>query len=155
LLSIVASMIVVRTERGDDMFMTTLRRCAEQALDLDAVELLPAPGSGRPAPLTPAPEDEGRHEPTGEQLWNESLYFDAVAADGSLGVYARIGLSPNLGVAWYTAFVCGPGRPSVGVIDFAAPLPAEGGLAIEGEGLRAGHVCEEPLRRFRVTLDAL
>ena len=154
LMSIVASMIVVRTERGDDMFMTTLARYAQQAIDLDAVELLPPPGSGRPAALKPAATDEGRHEPTSEQLWNESYYFDAVSADGSLGAYVRIGLYPNLGVAWYTAFVCGPGRATVGVVDFQAPLPAGGSLAVDREGLRADHVCEEPLQRFAVTLQA-
>jgi hypothetical protein len=45
--------IVDRTERGDEMFMTSIARYAEQALDLDALELLPAPGSGRPAPYGP------------------------------------------------------------------------------------------------------
>ena len=29
----------------------------------------------------------------------------------ALGAYVRLGLYPNLGVAWYTAFVCGPGPP--------------------------------------------
>ncbi len=110
LMSIAASMLVVRTERGDDMFMTTLARYAQQAIDLDAVGLLPEAGAGRPAPLAPSPGDEQRHEPAGEQLWNESYYFDAVSADGTVGAYVRIGLYPNLGVAWYTTFVCGPDR---------------------------------------------
>ena len=57
-MSIVASMFVVRTDRGDDMFMTTLARYAEQAIDLQAIDLLPAPGSARPAPLLPVPADE-------------------------------------------------------------------------------------------------
>jgi len=154
LMSIVASMIVVRTERGDDMFMTTLARYAQQAIDLQATELLPAAGSGRPPALVPAAADEGRHEPTAEQLWNESWYFDAICADGSLGAYVRIGLYPNLGVAWYTAFVCGPDRASVGVIDFQAPLPAAGSLALMRDGLHADHVCEQPLERFAVSLTA-
>jgi len=37
-----ASMLVVQTERGDDMFMTLLDRACSQILDLNAVELLPA-----------------------------------------------------------------------------------------------------------------
>jgi len=154
LMAIAASMLVVRTERGDDMFMTTLGRYAQQAIDLDAVELLPAPGAGRPAPLAPAAGDEERHEPAGEQLWNESYYFDAVSADGTIGAYVRIGLYPNLGVAWYTAFVCGPDRATVAVVDLEAPLPVAGSLATAREGLRADHVCEQPLQRFRVTLEA-
>jgi hypothetical protein len=154
LMSIVAPMVVVRTERGDEMFITMLARYAQQALDLDAAELLPAPGHGRPAPLLPDAVDEQRHGPSGEQLWNESWYFDAVDAGAGLGAYVRIGLYPNLGVAWYTALVCGPERDTVAVIDFHAPLPEEGSLAIEREGLRAEHLCERPLERFRVTLDA-
>ena len=155
LMSIAASMLVVRTERGDDMFMTTLARYAQQAIDLDAVGLLPDAGAGRPAPLTPSPGDEERHEPAGEKLWNESYYFDAVSADGTVGAYVRIGLYPNLGIAWYTAFVCGPDRPTVAVVDLEAPLPVAGSLATAREGLRADHACEEPLQRFRVTLDAI
>jgi len=33
----------------------------------------------------------------------------------------RIGLYPNLGVCWYTTLICGPGRPTLAVVDFAAP----------------------------------
>jgi hypothetical protein len=154
LMCIAAAMIVARTERGDDMFTTMLARYAQQALDLDAVALLPEPGHGRPAPLRPAPQDEQRHEPTTEQLWNESYYFDAIAADGSLGAYVRVGLYPNLGVSWYTTFVCGPGRETLAVVDFQAPLPAEGSLDLAREGLRAEHACELPLERFHVRLDA-
>lgn len=40
LMAIAASMLVVRTERGDDMFMTSLARGAQQVLDLDALDLL-------------------------------------------------------------------------------------------------------------------
>jgi hypothetical protein len=154
LMSIAAAMVVVRTERGDEMFTTMLSRYAQQAIDVGAVELLPQPGRGRPTPLRPAPSEEDRHEPGGEQLWSESYYFDAVSADGSLGCYLRLGLYPNLGVSWYTAFVCGPGRDAVAVIDLQAPLPGEGSLAIEREDLRADHLCELPLERFRATLDA-
>ena len=152
LMAVAASMLVVRTERGDEMFMTLVARHAQHALDLDAVALLPEPGAGRPAPLCPEADDEGRHAPGAEQLWNESWYFDAVSEDGSLGAYVRIGLYPQLGVAWYTTYVVGPGRASVAVIDYEAPLPATG-LALDTGTLRADHVCEAPLQRFRVTLD--
>jgi Ecdysteroid kinase-like family len=40
LMPVAASMLVVRTARGDDMFMTSLARSAQQVLDLDALELL-------------------------------------------------------------------------------------------------------------------
>jgi hypothetical protein len=39
-MAVAASMLVVRTERGDDMFMTSLSRHAQQVLDLEAEELL-------------------------------------------------------------------------------------------------------------------
>jgi hypothetical protein len=42
LMAVIAPMLVVRTERGDDMFMTSLARHAQQTLDLEAEELLAA-----------------------------------------------------------------------------------------------------------------
>ena len=53
-------------------------------------------------------------------------------------LYARLGLYPNLGVAWVTAFVCGPERPTVAVIDFAAPLPAGEELTRPDAGAQPG-----------------
>jgi hypothetical protein len=35
-----ASMLVKQTERGDQMFLTSLRRHAQQCLDLDALSCL-------------------------------------------------------------------------------------------------------------------
>jgi ecdysteroid kinase len=152
LMAIVASMIVERTERGDDMFMAMLARHSQQALELDSEALLGGPAAtGLPAP---APSDEAAHDPGPEQLWNESWYFDAVAPDGSLGVYVRLGLYPNLGVCWYAAFVCGPGRATVAALNFAAPLPAADGLAVDTAELHAEHLCEQPLERFAVSLRA-
>jgi len=45
-MSIGASMLVKRTERGDDMFVTSVARYAQQALDLEAEATLPS-GAGR------------------------------------------------------------------------------------------------------------
>jgi hypothetical protein len=103
---------------------------------------------------SPSPDDERPHEPGGEELWNESWYFDAVAEDGSLGAYVRIGLYPNLDLAWYTAYVTGPGRPAVAVVDLQAPLPEGEHLRTVAGTLEAEHRCEQPLERFRLTLDA-
>ncbi|MHB8533666.1 MAG: DUF7064 domain-containing protein [Solirubrobacteraceae bacterium] len=155
LMTIAASVIVERTERGDEMFMTWLARNAQQAIDLRAAELLPEPGAGRTAPLRPDPQEEGRHQPGPEALWNESWYFDAVSGDGALGLYVRLGRLPNQDVCLYTACVCGPGRPSVMLVDAAAPLPGaeDPAQAIESKGppaLSARQLCEEPLQRFRV-----
>jgi aminoglycoside phosphotransferase (APT) family kinase protein len=40
-MSVGAAMLVKRTERGDDMFVTSVARYAQQAIDLDAVATLP------------------------------------------------------------------------------------------------------------------
>jgi hypothetical protein len=42
LMAVIAPMLVVRTERGDDMFMTSIARHAQQIIDLRAEELLPS-----------------------------------------------------------------------------------------------------------------
>jgi hypothetical protein len=154
LMTVAPAMLVERTDRGDDMFLTTLARYSQQVLDLDALTLLPQPGMGRPPALRPAARDEGRHAPGPEDLWNESWYFDAVADDGATGVYTRIGLYPNLGVCWLTAFICGPRRPAVAIVDFAVPLPTGEELVLAREGLRAEHVCVAALKRFRVRVEA-
>lgn len=39
-MAVIASMIVVQTDRGDDMFMAMARRSADMAADLDALDLL-------------------------------------------------------------------------------------------------------------------
>ena len=143
-MTVAASMVVVRTDRGDDMFMTWLARNAQQAIDLDALSLLPDPGDGRPPALRPEPEDEGTHAPGAEETWNESWYFDVVSDDASLGAYVRIGRLPNRDVALYTAAIVGPGRPAVLVVDGEAPLPAadDPSQRIEAGGL----VAEQRLR---------
>jgi hypothetical protein len=151
-MAICASMIVQRTDRGDEMFMASVERAAQQAIDLESVDLLSAPGVGRPPALKPQLDDEGSHEPGPEPLWNESWYFDAVSDDESLGVYVRLGRLPNQNAALYTACICGPGRPSVMLVDAAAQLPAADDAAqlIDQDGLRAEQRCEQPLERFRV-----
>ncbi len=152
LLTVAAAMVVVQTERGDEMFMTSLARNAQQILDLDALSLLPEPSSSPVAPLRPSPSDEATHEPGPEALWNESWYFDAVSDDGSLGVYVRLGRLPNQGISLYTAAICGPGRPAVMLVAPDAPLPAadDEAQAIEREGLRCEQHCDRVLERFTV-----
>jgi hypothetical protein len=155
LMSIIAPMLVERTQRGDDMFMAMLARHSQHVLDLGAEQLLPDEHSAPAAPLRPAPDEETRHEPGLEPLWGESWYFDAIGPDGSVGAWVRVGLYPNLGVCWYTALVCGADRPTVAVIDFAAPLPDGPDLEVQTEALRAEHRCATPLQRYELTLQAL
>lgn len=106
------------------------------------------------APLRPAPDDEGRHPPGNERLWNESWYFDWVIDGGRRGGYLRLGLYPNLGVAWYTAFVVGAGRPTVAVTELEAPLPEDGCLATRTDAIAGDLVRERALERFRVLCKA-
>jgi hypothetical protein len=100
------------------------------------------------------PADERHHEPGPEQLWNESWYFDFCAPDGSFGGWIRLGLYPNWGVAWYHALVCGPGRPTVAVVDQEVPLPKAPSLEIRSHGLWAEHIGTHPLERWQVANEA-
>jgi hypothetical protein len=154
LMSVAAPMVVERTERGDEMFVTWLARNAQQVLDLNALSLLPEPGGPPPAPLRPPPRDEGQHAPGPEPLWSESWYFDAVSDDGTLGVYVRLGRLPNQGVCLYTACLCGPGRPSTMLVDAAAPLPEadDDAQSIDTPAFQAAQHCLQPLERFAVRL---
>jgi hypothetical protein len=98
--------------------------------------------------------DEGRHEPDGDQLWGESWYLDFAAPDGSIGGYVRLGLYPNLGVAWWWAYLVGPGRRPVLVRDHDVPLPKAPGLEIRTEGLWAELTCEVPHDHWSVGMEA-
>jgi hypothetical protein len=100
------------------------------------------------------PKDEQSHQSGPEDLWGESWYFDFFAADGSIGGWIRLGLYPNLGVAWYHAFVVGPGRPIAAVADLEAPLPKAGSLELRSHGLWADHTCETPLEHWSLGNEA-
>lgn len=148
-MSIVSSMLVERTERGDQMFMTMLQRHCHHVLDTDAAAILPEPVGLEP--LRPEPTDEGAHEPGDEDLWNESWYFDFVDPAQKIGGWIRLGLVPNQNVAWINGLLCGPDMPTIAIVDLEAPLPddpmqvhcAAGDLTME---------ITEPLQTYRVTL---
>ncbi len=100
------------------------------------------------------PDDERRHPAGPEEYWNESWYFDFTDAAGTLGGYVRLGLYPNLGVAWYWACVVGEGRPLVSVIDHEVPLPSAGSMEVRSEGLWADHTVETPLDHMTLGCEA-
>ena len=152
LMVIAPAMLVVRTDRGDEMFMTSLERYAQQALDLEALDLLPGANGSKIAALRPKDADDAeRHEPGSDPNWNESWYFDAVSDDGTLGVYLRLGRVPNHGTALYTACICGPDRPTVMLVDAAAALPPieDDSQAVDGSSYRAEQHCDAALQSFR------
>ncbi len=83
------------------------------------------------------PDDEARHAPDGEDLWNESYYCDFVNADGSVGGWLRLGLYPNRQLAWWTTWIVRPGQPGVCSVDYRAPVPPGDGLVSESTAATA------------------
>jgi hypothetical protein len=98
--------------------------------------------------------DERRHRPTADRWWGEAWTFDFAAPDGSVGGYVRLELLPNQGTCWYWAWVVGPGRPPVVVLDHEVPLPRGTGLELRTTGLWADHVVEEPFEHVSVGAEA-
>ncbi|HVY08588.1 MAG TPA: hypothetical protein VG650_05005 [Mycobacteriales bacterium] len=78
------------------------------------------------------PAAEGRHVPDPDQLWNESWYADVVTASG-VAAYVRLGLYPNLGVAWWHVAVVGPDRPVVVCQRPDLPVPPHGLAVASGD----------------------
>lgn len=150
---IVPVMIVERTDRGDEMFMTLFKRVCQQILDLGSLDSLPAPGAA-PAALQPQAGDEGAHQPGIEPFWNESWYFDAVGQDKT-GVYVRLGSVPNQDHCFFSVAVVRHGQPAVMVTDYAGPLPdlAEHRQSVTAETYTSVHQCVEPLQEYHIQFD--
>ena len=100
------------------------------------------------------PDDEARHTPDGENLWNESYYCDFVRADGSMGGWLRLGLYPNRQVAWWTTWIVWPDRPGLCSADYTAPVPPGDGLVSESDGQRIDIDLRRPLEEFRLAASA-
>ncbi len=146
MMAVVSAMLVERTERGDEMFLTMLERHSSHVLDTGALDILP--GTADTA-LVPDPVDEGAHEPGDEPLWNESWYWDFADPEQGIGGWIRLGLVPNQKVAWINALVCGPDMPTVALLDFEAPLPADPAV-VTGDGMELRHGATIPLQSYRV-----
>ena len=101
------------------------------------------------------PSDEGRHVPDPEDLWNESYYFDFVTPDRSVGGWLRLGLYPNRHVAWWTAWIVGPGRSGVCSVDYHAPVPPGDSLVTTTahDATRIEMEVRRPLEEFRLAAD--
>ena len=109
-----------------------------------------------PGPHAVDPDDEARHPPGDELLWNESYYLDFVAGDGEVAGYIRLGLYPNMGVTWWTAMVVGRDRPVVASVDYRLPLPGGSGLDLATERYQVEVTNSAPLgtMALRGTVDA-
>lgn len=151
LMSIVSPMLVERTERGDQMFMAMIARHCQHVLDTDALAILPHPT--RPEPLRPGADDEDSHPPGDEPLWSESWYFDFADPRQDLGGWIRLGLIPNQRHAWINALLCGPGMPTIAVLDFEVALPDDH-TQVRTHDTEIRMQAVEPLRTFRVTVRA-
>lgn len=149
MMAIVSSMLVERTERGDEMFMTMLDRHSSHVLDTGALDVLPAATSLQ-APQ-PDPVDEAAHTPGDDPLWNESWYWDFVDPEQGIGGWIRLGLIPNQNLAWINALVCGPDIHTVALLDFHVPPPADPNALRSGE-IDMRHGPTEPLRSYRVEI---
>ena len=150
MMAIVSSMLVERTERGDQMFLTMLDRHTSHVLDTGALEILPI-AADEEAPQ-PDPEDEATHTPGAEPLWNESWYWDFADPEQRIGGWIRLGLIPNQNVAWINALVCGPDMPTVALLDFEAPMPADPN-EITADGIELRHRATIPLHDYRVQVN--
>ena len=149
MMAIVSSMLVERTERGDAMFMTMLQRHCEHVLDVDALATLTAPTVAEP--LRPSQDDESAHNATDEPLWSESWYADFADTAKGFGGWVRIGLIPNQQTAWLHALLCGPELPTVAVVDFEVPLPADP-WALQTGAVDFTHSVGDPLQSYRIGL---
>jgi hypothetical protein len=149
MMAIVSSMLVERTERGDEMFMTMLRRHSQHVVDTDALATLPEPIE--PEALQPSAADEGAHPPGTETLWSESWYADFADEVQGVGGWFRLGLIPNENKAWVNALLCGPGIPTVAVNDFEVALPGTA-EAVSTDAVELTHSAAEPLQTYNVRL---
>ena len=104
------------------------------------------------SPLTGA--DERAHAPGAEADWEESWYFDFVSADGRVAGYARLGLRPREGRAWWWSAVVGTDLPYVLVRDHDVDPPRRGTFEIRAPGLWAEPVCETPFEHWGLGLEA-
>ncbi len=151
MMAIVSSMLVERTERGDRMFMTMLQRHCDHVLDTEALATLPV--AAPPEPLRPSEQDELAHTATREPLWSESWYADFVDTAQGLGGWVRIGLIPNQPTGWFNALLCGPDLPTIAVVDFEVPLPADPWV-LHTDAIEVGHSVGAPLQAYRVDVRA-
>jgi hypothetical protein len=148
-MTIVSPMLVERTHRGDEMFMTMLDRHCEHILDTGALDVLPPPSA--PEPLQPDVDDEGCHPPTDERMWSESWYFDFADPAQDVGGWVRLGLIPNEDHAWINALVCGPGMPTIAVLDWNAAVP-DVHTRVTTDEVELVLDATESLRSYRVSL---
>ena len=103
-----------------------------------------------PDPPVVDADDERRHTPASDALWNESWYFDVADPVNEVGAYLRFGLYPNLGRTWFQLAVVGRDRPLAILHDETAPSATGDGMHLVTGRWSCAMTIEEPLRRFHV-----
>lgn len=141
------------TDRGKIMFRTLVSRQAQHAIDCNATAYV------NPQIISHAPpvSDEGEHATPADAgpLFNESWYFDCTKADGSLGMYARIGRLPNQDCCSFVGGVFRKDEPPVMFIDMKAPLPPSDYLVqkFATDRFSVESKCLDPLSKFAFKLN--
>lgn len=156
-MSLVSSIMVDPTERGDDMFMTLIARECELVKDVDALALLPALPPPDPTPLRPLAADEHPHPVGPSKYWNESWYFDFVDEAQGVAGWVRMGMTPRMRGNWYTATFTRRGEGVYVVEDYAAPkvVSDEHGLHLTKPGAYdVTHEAVEELETYRIRLSS-
>lgn len=99
--------------------------------------------------------DELRHVPGADDRWEESWYFDVVAPDTSWAMYARLGVHPNIGAAWWWAVVARRGEPLLLVRDQTLAPPRGRSFEVRGDSLWADLTCHQPMQRWQVNFEGV
>ena len=95
---VVATMMVERTERGDEMFMTWLARTAQQIIDLDALSLLPGAELGRRwCRCVPSPATRAATSPVPSRCGTSRGTSTRSATTSRWALYVRLGRLPESG----------------------------------------------------------
>lgn len=100
------------------------------------------------------PEDEARHRPDADDLWEEAWDLNFCDKSATVGGFARLSLLPDLGRAWFWAALVGVERDVVIVQDHEVSLPKPPTLEVRAPGLWAELACLVPLDHMTVQLEA-
>lgn len=85
----------------------------------------------------------------------ETWWFAVWGLRGGAALWEQITVHRPTRRTWYVAALADPGHSSVLVVDDEMPWPKpERYLEIRGRGIWSHHVCEEPLRRWSVGIEA-
>lgn len=85
----------------------------------------------------------------------ETWWFAAWGLRDGAALWEQITVHRRSRRTWYVAALADPGRSSVLVVDDEMPWPRpERYLEIRGRGIWSHHVCEEPLQRWSVGIEA-